>query len=89
MSSGIVCHQSFSRSGKKHRDIIIVRPYSIAAICVYITARMLGERRSQPHNAKIARTTPLTIRNNFELMNNNLGLNMQIKRGVGSVFFKT
>ena len=48
-------------------------PMSIAAASLYIAAIKTGERRTQQEIAKVARTTPVTIRNRFKELLHSLG----------------
>jgi transcription initiation factor TFIIB len=62
------------------------KPMSVAATLIYIASIQTGERRTQQQIAKIARTTPATIRNRFrELLDNGLSLdNFVVKRGAAA-----
>jgi transcription initiation factor TFIIB len=71
----------------KNRKLVTgKKPMSVAATLIYIASIQTGERRTQQQIAKIARTTPATIRNRFrELMDNGLNLeNFIVKRGAAA-----
>ena len=71
---------------KNHKLVTGKKPMSVAATLVYIASIQTGERRTQQQIAKIARTTPATIRNRFrELLDNGLSLdNFIVKRGAAA-----
>lgn len=60
-------------------------PMSIAAAAIYIAGIRTGERRTQQQVAKAAKTTPVTLRNRFREIVDNLDLaNVVVKRGAAS-----
>ncbi len=60
-------------------------PMSIAAAAIYIAGIRTGERRTQQQVAAVAKTTPVTLRNRFKEIVDNLELaNIIIKRGAAS-----
>lgn len=71
---------------KQRKLVTGKKPMSVAATLIYIASIQTGERRTQQQIAKIARTTPATIRNRFrELMDNGLNLdNFIVKRGAAA-----
>ena len=61
-------------------------PMSMAAAALYIAGVRSGERRTQQQIAKVARTTPVTIRNRFKELVRALRMeNLEVKRGAAAV----
>lgn len=61
-------------------------PMSIAAACLYIAGVKTGERRTQQQIARVARTTPVTIRNRFKEIVRVLEMHdIEVKRGAAAV----
>ena len=60
-------------------------PLSVAAAAIYIASIRTGERRTQQQVAKVAKTTPVTLRNRFREIVDALDLaNVIVKRGAAS-----
>jgi len=60
-------------------------PLSVAAAAIYIASIRTGERRTQQQVAKVAKTTPVTLRNRFREIVDSLDLaNVIVKRGAAS-----
>lgn len=61
-------------------------PMSMAAAALYIAGVQTGERRTQQQIAKVAKTTPVTIRNRFKELVAALEIkNVDVKRGAAAV----
>ncbi|MHA1971992.1 MAG: transcription initiation factor IIB [Candidatus Hodarchaeales archaeon] len=77
------------RIAKKTREFGITvgkNPMSIAAACLYIAGVKTGERRTQQQIARVAKTTPVTIRNRFKEIVRILEMDdIEVKRGAAAV----
>ncbi|MFQ5979772.1 MAG: transcription initiation factor IIB family protein [Candidatus Heimdallarchaeota archaeon] len=61
-------------------------PMSMAAAALYIAGVQTGERRTQQQIAKVAKTTPVTIRNRFKELVAALAIkDVDVKRGAAAV----
>lgn len=71
---------------KSHGITVGKNPMSVAAASLYIAGVKSGERRTQQQIAKVAKTTPVTIRNRFKELLNVLQMEqVEIKRGAAAI----
>ncbi len=78
------------RETRNNRLDVGKSPMSIAAAAIYLACLRTGERRTQQMVAKIAKTTPVTLRNRYREISEALTIDVEVKRGAAAtpVYFK-